>query len=171
MSIEKFSGSNMVGIQAVYYAFKSEIKNIGTPDDELHVDVTMQPNADWKQLYFTIESGQFQVKHRSDASGNYYQIEVGLKLPKVRGAAGHYLESLQNRDLVLLVTDNNRSDWLVGTLEQPARIKFDSQLSWGSTNAFDVVFSIEASDTHPFLLDSTVTGGAFSDGFSSGFAI
>lgn len=171
MNIEKFSGINMAGIQSVYYVLKSEIKSIGQPDNQLHVDVVMQPNADWKQLYFTIETGQFQVRQKTDASGNYYEIEVGLKSPKIRGDVGYLLEDLQNRDLVLLVTDNNETDWLVGTLAQPARIKFDSQLSWGSSNAFDVVFNIDASDTHPFLLDSTVTGGAFSDGFSTGFAI
>lgn len=170
MNIEKFSDSNMVGFQMLSYAYKSSVKRISMPDENLQVEIIMQSVSDWKQIYFTIETGQFHIRHKSDDSGNYYDIEVNVKVPKVRGNVGALLEDLRNRDLLLKITDNNQQDWLVGTLEQPVRLKFDSVLSWDNTNSFLLKFQIE-SDTHPYLLTKTTSGGAFSNGFSNGFSI
>ncbi|NCD40941.1 MAG: hypothetical protein EOL88_02500 [Bacteroidia bacterium] len=170
MNIEKFSDSNMVGFQMLSYAYKSSVKSISKPDGNLQVEIVMQSEADWKQIYFTIETGQFYIRQKSDESGNYYDIEVNVKIPKVRGNVGALLEDLRNRDLLLKITDNNQQDWLVGTLEQPVRLKFDGVLSWNDTNSFSVQFQIE-SDTHPYLLTETISGGAFSNGFSNGFSI
>jgi hypothetical protein len=170
MNIEKFSGVNMMGFQRVSLIKASDVAGISLPDNN-EVTVTLKAGRQWSEVYFTIEKGTLQVVEREDDAGNYFTITATIEVPKVQAASLEVLNNLKYRHLLLKVTNNNGENWLIGTIEQPCKMIYSTGQSWNKTNAIEVKFSVPESDTHPYLIDETLSGGAFSNGFSNGFAI
>jgi hypothetical protein len=170
MKIEKFTGNNMMGFQRLSLIKTADVASISRPVDN-QVTVTLKGGREWNEIYFTPETGQMQVNPQEDDAGEYFKISASVSVPKVQALSLKILQAFRYRKMLLMITNNNGENWLMGTLEQPAKMLYNTNQSWNTTNAIEVEFLVAESDTHPYLVEETVSGGAFSDGFSNGFAI
>ncbi len=170
MNIEKFEGINMMGFQVLEIIKAADVASISKPVDK-QVTVTLKPGRLWKKVYFTPESGLLAVSGKEDDAGSYFSVSATVQVPKVQAPTLHYLNEIKHHRLILKVTNNNGEQWLIGTLKQPCKIMYNTNQSWNKTNAVEASFSIAESDTHPYLITETISGGAFSNGFSNGYAI
>lgn len=170
MNIEKFEGVNMMGFQQLEIIKTADVASISKPVDN-QVTVTLKPGRSWQKVYFTPESGLLSVSGKEDDAGEYFSVIATVQVPKVQTSVLQLLNDIRYRRMLLKVTNNNDEQWLIGTLNQPCKLTYHTNQSWNKTNAIEASFSIAESDTHPYLIAETISGGAFSNGFSNGYAI
>jgi len=169
MKINRHSGFNLSGLCRVRFCLTSKVKRISSPDADRLVSVELKNNSDFDEIYFTPTAEDVSIEARKDQG---YDVEVKLINPKLSEANAKTFSDLEQKDFIFLLTDQNESVMLVGSVESPARLTYKMNIPGAGRNQRTVVVDA-IHDVEPFYVASmvTTTGGAFSDGFSEGFDI
>jgi hypothetical protein len=169
MKISKNSGFNLSGLCRVKFCLTSKVKRISPPDSGRLVSVELKNNFDFDEIYFTPTTEDVSIEARKDQG---YDVEVKLINPKLSEANAKTFSDLEQKDFIFLLTDQNESVMLVGSVESPARLTYKMNIPGAGRNQRTVVVDA-IHDVEPFYVESTVTtaGGAFSDDFSEDFDI
>jgi hypothetical protein len=164
MKISKNSGFNLSGLCRVKFCLTSKVKRISPPDSGRLVSVELKNNFDFDEIYFTPTTEDVSIEARKDQG---YDVEVKLINPKLSEANAKTFSDLEQKDFIFLLTDQNESVMLVGSVESPARLTYKMNIPGAGRNQRTVVVDA-IHDVEPFYVESTVTtaGGAFSDDFS-----
>jgi len=174
MEIANFSDKNMSGFNKVEFVTADAVDEISFPDDERGVNVSLLAGKSWNTLYFTVGTGNMKINQKKDESGTYYLASLSIDNPKLTGEKSAQFIGFEQKDLVAIITTNNGNQILLGTPEQPSRINYKMAVPNVSAgrNSREITFDA-VSDEEPYFISvvEEVTGGAFSDGFSTGFNI
>jgi len=165
------SGFNISGICKAQFALVDEVQSISLPDENHSVVLTLKPNHTLSEIYFSNTSERCNIEEVNDKSGSYYKALVELIHPKLEASKSVDFVYLKSKDLVLVLSDNNGNEILLGSIFMPARLNYKLGLSGKELN--QRVITINAiMDIEPYYLSETVApeGEAFSDGFSDGFS-
>ena len=84
---------------------------------------TLQSGAVWVEYYFTRDQAQFQFRPRSNANGDYFELEVTIRIPTLRPMVAHEIRKLKGSHLVLVVEDWNGYIRQIGTTISPMRLQ------------------------------------------------
>ncbi len=171
MDILKHSGFNIDGICEMYYAPKSSVKEIGFPDSNNEVTITMNGANQFFCLYFTKITEKLTIDQVDDDSGTWFKIAMALVSPKLTAEAAAKFSAFTRQDMIFVAVDNNDQAILIGTPDKPARVSFKNSIGGGRNHRLIEIDCV--ADNEPYFVKELpgVSGGGFSDGFSSGFFI
>ncbi len=170
MDIQKFSGFNIEGLCKVEFCYSYVVKKISAPDADHQVTVELKPPFELSEIGFTKTDTSVDIRQVVDGSGTWYSVKVDLVNPKLMPNKSANFAWLEQKDLIVILTDNNGLKMLVGSLRKPARLGY--HMTNPATGRNQRTVHIEAAhDIEPFYVKEIIvsTEGAFSDGFSDGF--
>ena len=131
MDILKHSGFNIDGICEMYYAPKSSVKEIGFPDSNNEVTITMNGANQFFCLYFTKITEKLTIDQVDDDSGTWFKIAMALVSPKLTAEAAAKFSAFTRQDMIFVAVDNNDQAILIGTPDKPARVSFKNSIGGG----------------------------------------
>lgn len=170
MDIQKFSDFNIEGLCKVEFCYSVVVKKITAPDADHMVTVELKPPFGLSEIGFSKTNTSVDIRQVEDESGTWYGVNVDLVNPKLMPNKSANFAWLEQKDLIVILTDNNGLKMLVGSIRKPARLGY--HMTNPATGRNQRTVHIEAvHDIEPFFVKETIvsTEGALSDGFSNGF--
>jgi len=170
MDIQNFSGFNIEGLCKVEFCYSYVVKKITSPDADHQVTVELKPPFVFHEIGFTKTDTSIDIRQVEDESGTWYGVKVDLVNPKLMPQKSANFAWLEQKDLIVILTDNNGYQLLIGSIRKPARLGY--YMTNPATGRNQRTVHIEAvHDIEPYFVKETIvsTEGAFSNGFSNGF--
>lgn len=107
-------------------------------------------DRDWLEIELTQESYEFDEKPKSNKSGSFYEISVAGILNKYTADAQQVLETYRYHEFIVLLTDKNNVQRLVGNEEKGMLLQHDhSNKSGAGEERLDVSLLMESEATAP----------------------
>ncbi len=104
---------------------------------------TLQNDIDWVEHYFLPDQAQFQMRQRSTPNGIHFELEVSIRIPRIRNFVAHEIRKLKGAHLVLIVEDWNGYIRQLGTVASPMRLLVTARtgLSRAAANGYAFTFA------------------------------
>lgn len=168
------------GLKKIFVARVSDIIAIPKPQEmTITAAITMRLGKRFKEIEFTDDTAEFNdVMQINEENGEFYQKTVKI-FHAFQEADKDYNLSIMNEGIFILLIKDWQDVWqVVGTLENPLRLKVDSDTGRGNSgvNGYSITFSGTGKKKSPFAytaqIDPIIFENAhqvFSSGFSRGF--
>ena len=172
MKITGFSNFNISGLCKVEFTLAKNVQDISSPDENHEVIVSLKSGAEFIELYFTKKADDCVINQKSDDSGEYYEAKIKLINPKLEASKAATFKSYEQKDIIVIMFDNNDNKILIGSPDMPARMQYKLSIPGAGRNQRSI--NIDAlHDQEPYFVttEAVIIGGGFSSGFSSGFRI
>ena len=124
------NGQNMGGtIQKIRYAFHDDVLTWPTKPDAaatldangvLTGEIIMKPGKCFFDLYLTDDTGEFTIEPVGEKDGKSFVEHVSLFHPAMRKTILGFINAADNASLVIAVTDNNDTQYILGDESRPA---------------------------------------------------
>ena len=152
MTILKHSGGNISGIIPVQFAFQEDVLSLLVNAQTLTGTLVFKTGKSCNYLYATDETIQLEGKEEPTVSGMKYVYTLKMLVPKDRSEVELSLFQLNNRNLILSVTDKNGITRLLGNLVNPMKkiSKLQKPAPVEGYNGWEVVFTGEFSQPAPY---------------------
>lgn len=172
MKIVRFEKFNIEGICKVEFQRMENVKRISAPNANWEVDVELKNNISWNEIEFTRTREELQIIQQDDDTGTWYDVTVRLSNPRLSPDKSASFAGMEGRKFVLILTDQNGYKMLVGSLQMPAYLNNRMTNPGRGVNARSINFDA-VHDREPFFVAEQVVnlGGAYSNGYSSGYSI
>ncbi len=83
-------------------------------------------NGDWLKAPLVVYQNLWSEVHKPDKHGGYYDQTVNGQLAGWTPAATNELQKMENHTFLLRLTDKEKQQWILGTLEHPFRFTGNS---------------------------------------------
>lgn len=146
--------NNIGSITKIYYVFKDDVLSISDPDEDNIVEIQLKLTKKLKEFNFTVFTAGFVEPEKNHSAGNYFDQSVKCKRPKIDTENNIDLDSLKDRELLLITIDGNINLNLVGSLDSPVFIK-KSLIRPGDPsgyNGYDIEFYSKSPQPAYFIL-------------------
>jgi hypothetical protein len=146
--------NNIGSITKIYYVFKDDVLSISDPDEDNIVEIQLKKTKKLKEFDFTVFTASFFEPEKNHSAGNYSDQGVKCKRPKINTENNVDLDSLNNRELLLIIIDGNINLNLVGSLDSPVLMK-KSLIRPGDPsgyNGYDIEFTSKSPQPAYFIL-------------------
>lgn len=120
-NILRHSGSNIGGVNPIFYALVEDINLVTFDKTTFEGTATLKTGKTWSYLYGTDESIQIEAEEQETPSGIKYVYRIRLLIPKDRSSVEIQLKNLNGRGLIVKSQDKNGITRLFGTIENPMR--------------------------------------------------
>jgi hypothetical protein len=151
--MEPFEGLNwalLKKVQVIAY------ENVSFSPDENPIDfsdIFIESGEDFEEIPFIFESAGFRETEEFTVSGQKWNKEVVMRIPKLRSAVSAFLDKYSGRKLVLLVTDMNAESHLVFPVRMTRQRNIPGQAT--ALNATEITFSGEWNTESPLVANVT----------------
>ena len=171
MDILKHVDGNIAGINPVQYIFQEDLLSFAVNSSTLIATIGLKPGRAWNCLYATNETISLEGKEDITPSGVRYTYTIKMLVPKDRSNVEAILYSLNNRYLVILLTDKNGVSRYFGTDQCPMvkSAKLTKPQNVEGFNGWELVFVGEF--TMPAAYAATTNIPVYGDGSDPGIVI
>lgn len=146
--------NNIGSITKIYYVFKDDVLSISDPDEDNIVELLLKSGKKLKEFIFTVFTASFVETEKNHSAGNFSDQTVKCKRPKIDTENNVDLDSLNNRELLLITIDGNINLNLLGSLDSPVLMK-KSLIRPGDPsgyNGYDIEFTSKNPQPAYFIL-------------------
>ena len=168
MNLDQFSGKNMPGLKSLEWVYAENVIAISYPNASHQVDVTLKAGNGWNELYLVPGSAHLVIENKNDL----FKSDILAHIPKTRPELITIIQTIDNKNLILKATDHNDMEWLIGTIDEPARLSGDKKtIKWDSRNQAELRFD-SLQQQHPFTINNSIeASGDFNNDFNEDFDI
>lgn len=138
--MEKDYENNAPGICLVEYISTDQVSSVSSPTDH-KVTVSLFPTGAWLDIDFTDLSAKFDQVKKIDTAGPFFELKLTVRVPKSRPEIAAILENLDNRLLMLRVTDKNDQVLILGEPDYPVVMADSLSIPAKGYNGWEFVFT------------------------------
>ena len=152
-------GDNLPGVRTVYFTEANNVFSIASDTDYIvSDDITLIGGAIWYTMGFSYDTARLRVNERKNRIGSYFDIALEGAIPKPTQAKMYSLNTLKNRNFVLVVIDRNGLIKIIGDEENYMRLLWSesSGRSAGENNQIAIRFTGKVLKK-PIFYNGTIT--------------
>ncbi len=120
-NILKHTGSNIGGVNPVWFVRIEDISSIVRNEVSLVETVTLKSGKSWSYLYATNGTIMIETDEPDTVAGIKYTYNIKMQVPKDRSSVEATLRQLNDVGLMIKITDKNGVTRYFGEIENPMR--------------------------------------------------
>lgn len=144
INLNNLVGDNVPGVRTVYFTEANNVFSIASNTDYLvSSDITLIGTAVWYTMGFAYDTARLRVNEQRSRIGSAFNVSLDGAIAKPTAAKMYSLNTLINRNFVLVVIDRNGLIKIIGDEENYLRLSLSesSGRSAGEANQVGVNFT------------------------------
>lgn len=122
--IARHLGDNLGGINSFRYIPISEVLYLSEAiEGKVCEPLTIKAPGRWYDFYATEGTMGFNEVKENSPHGDFYKVRLSGFVPKDRPELIHALNKMRNQKFIIDYTDNNGLRKIIGTIDEPLRLK------------------------------------------------
>ncbi len=164
--ITRFTGENLGSLVNIKVARKSDISYLADPSgDTIYEDIVFNAGKGFREWVVASQSGRMASKGRKSSEGISRENNLPFLIAKDRPGIRQMLSLAEDDEFIILFTDSNGQQKILGSLDHPALFRYDrdSGGKFSDLNAYECEFYCEGPDNEFFydqVLDVAPSGPA-----------
>lgn len=140
---------NIAGIKRIQYALASTITWLAPASEGVFRSFPeWVGNADWQALSFTYLTGSLSFSPAVGPLGFVYTINSQAIRAKVSLENLQEFNALLGKNLLLLITDRNNQEWLIGSVDYPVQLAYKATFGTNNEELNQLPLTITGAQPH-----------------------